>query len=782
VVPGVHAYADQESVVAGGQIRFYVSHTEPCQLFIHRLGHTIDDPAGDPVRATFPLRSPRPQPIHPGSYVHVEKSISHTDALSEPKPTTEPQTSTPPTSQTPDPSESAPDIGQRSGLTAMTLEAWVRPWRMTQRSGIITQQDRSETKGFCLSLDTDGVLEFSLYTGKGAVTDGSILRTQPGTVSKGQWQHVVGVWDGNEQRLMLDGKVLEKREVSGVLQLGEQPLRLGAWGEDGVASCFLDGDIADVRIYGRALSQEEIRVHHQERGLVPRNEGDRAGQESILAHWRFAEEHGDFVGDSSGADRHGQLIQHGTWMIGGPSFNPEVTRFGDYDPRQDRQRGHGLRLASDDLYDCRWQISETWEVPLDESPGLYVARIGWERNGRTQWTHVPFVVRRAGTQPRSKLLVVCSTNTWHAYNGAPFGVWPDSLHAVIGTGGLPNSPGDPPAFCLYRAHAGGQGTYQMGRRMPCPAAGPYVLYGDATRYSHLMRAERFLHVWLEQSGYDYDMVTDLDVHQNPALFEGRACVVLNGHSEYWSLPALQGLEAYLADGGNLCVMSGNSLFWRVSFNEDGSVMECRKVDAPGDQLPASRRGECWHSQDGERGGLLRECGFPGWGLCGLETLGWNNQGNPKNFGPYHVAAADHFLFIQPEDTGLKNGDAFGQGPDGGLPLANGHEIDVRLSTLKRMQQEPDPEGGLVPSDPDGIVLLANGVIPWKEGGAAFDYYFRGIRPVTDQGGEMIYWERSQGGRVFNAGSIGSGWALGSDPKFQTLMRNVLHHFGVQPSA
>jgi hypothetical protein len=80
-----------------------------------------------------------------------------------------------------------------------------------------------------------------------------------------------------------------------------------------------------------------------------------------------------------------------------------------------------------------------------------------------------------------------------------------------------------------------------------------------------------------------------------------------------------------------------------------------------------------------------------------------------------------------------------------------------------------------------MVALANGVIPWAEGGSAFDYFFRPIRPKTDQGGEMIYWERPEGGTVFNAGSIGSGWALSADPRFQTLMRNVLARFGVQRS-
>ena len=36
---------------------------------------------------------------------------------------------------------------------------------------------------------------------------------------------------------------------------------------------------------------------------------------------------------------------------------------------------------------------------------------------------------------------------------------------------------------------------------------------------------------------------------------------------------------------------------------------------------------------------------------------------------------------------------------------------------------------------------------------------------------MIYWERPQGGTVFNAGAIGFGWALDADPKLSKL----LHH-------
>jgi N,N-dimethylformamidase len=315
--------------------------------------------------------------------------------------------------------------------------------------------------------------------------------------------------------------------------------------------------------------------------------------------------------------------------------------------------------------------------------------------------------------------------------------------------------------------------------MPWPAAGPYLRYGDATDYSHLARADRFTQTWLEREGYEYEMVTDLDLHRNPGLLRRHQVFIINGHSEYWSIEMWRGLAEYLAAGGRVAVLSGNSLFWRVTFNEDGSIIECRKVDAPGDQLRPEQRGEAWHSHDGARGGMLRECGYPGWRLIGLETLGWNNQGNVKNFGPWIAEATDHPIFHEPEETGLRPGDRFGWAGEGRTPMANGHEFDIRLSTLAALATEPIPEGATMPEDPPGIQRVANGVIPWAHGGAAFDYFFRPIRPKTDQGGEMIWWERPDGGVVFNAGTIGAGWALHADPRWASLFRNVLSRFGVK---
>lgn len=731
IVPGVHGYGPQ-SVAAGETMRFRVSSTVSYSLSVWRLGLNAEDTSADELLHRFPQRSANPQPIRPGSYVYIPKSVTHCPG-------------------------------------GLTLECWVRPASLKFRSGLITQCNESDKVDFGLFLEAKGNVSFAVADGKSGPTH---PLTSINSLKANRWQHLVATWDGRERKIWLDGKVIAADSASSVEEFsGKSVLRIGAASTNGRTDAFFDGDFAMPVIYGRALTSEEIIDRKKQRALVPPTTG------GILAAWPLDEEKGDRISDVSGHGRHGQIINHGTWMIGGPSFEREVSQFAKYEPRKDAERGHGLRLASDDLYDCGWSITHEYKLPDRARSGVYVGRIEYEWEGTPHLYHITFIVKKAVRRKKAPILVLCSTNTWRAYNATPFAAPQPTLKRNFSTQGITNSPGNPPAYCFYRRHAGGQGTYQLGLNMPFMGADPYLLYGK--EYSHLLRAERFAQIWLEQAGYDFDVITDLDLHRDPKILRDYKVVLINGHSEYWSLSSYVGLENYLKHDGNVVVLSGNSLFWRVSFNDDCSVIECRKVDAPGEQMKPHERGESWHSQDGQRGGLLRGCGYPGWKLIGLDTLGW--YGEPM-FSPYAVEREDHFLFKGPLKLGLKNGSHLGEAAGGKMPRANGHEIDVRLSTLASLQEQPTPDGASMPIDPPGIVRLANGLTDWSKGGSAFDYFFRPIKPKVLQGGEMIFWERPDGGKVFNAGSIGSGWALHSDPNFQGLMRNLLSSFGVNARA
>ena len=598
-------------------------------------------------------------------------------------------------------------------------------------------------------------------------------------VERGAWHHVVATLVGRTLTLWVDGQQAAKSPFVGGCKPGNSPLRIGALGQNGRADGFLDADIAMPAIYAQALSKQVIEQRYQDRGITP------PAKEGLLACWQLDEEKGERVADCSGNGRHARIINHATWMIGGPGFNASVERFSDYDPAADGRRGHGLRLASDDLYDCRWQPTIEYRLPPDSRPGIYVGRFRFTRHGAPRLYHTLFIVRKPDHKSKAPILFVCSTNTWKAYAGTPFAEsWP-RVKQAIGHGYV-NSPGDPPQFSFYWRHKAGQGTCQMGMRTPWPIAGPYTFHQKIEwECSHLCHADRLTMAWLEAERYDFDVVSDLDLHQDPDRMHGYKTVFIVGHSEYWSAEAMEGLQRYYDTGGTVVCLSGNSMYWRVSFSDDCSIIECRKAGSGGSQILMPFLGESWHSHDGRRGSLCSECGYPAWQLLGLQFMALHAV-VADGVGPYRVRNPDHFLFNHPHALGFKQNDPLGTAPKG-RPSIIGHEGDVRISTLASIASMPAPPGADHPQqDPTGITLLAEGVVDWSNNelvAAPVDYYSRSARQALikkkmDVGAEMIYWERDDGGRVFNAGSVSAGRGFAYDPKFCLLVKNVLHHFGV----
>jgi N,N-dimethylformamidase len=760
-VEGIHAYTDRVSVAAGEIIRFHVSSSYPYELQVCRLGPDVDGPARDEILHSFGPSPAAVQPIHPGSYLAVEKPL--------------------------DPATSLP---------ALTLEVWIRRWRTTGRQAIFGQFDDPDRCGFGLFVNEDGSLSFYLGDGGAFVPENlhttplGQLRMEvnpqglktfpdntPSSVLSNHWHHVVARFDGRVKQVWVDGREVASWTYTGILRPGAAALRIGAAGRDGVASNLLDADLAMPAIYGRALSRAEIEARFADRGL------SRLTDPELLACWPLDEERGDHVADRSPHARHARIINRATWMIGGPGLDADVPRFGNYEPTKDPRRGHGMRLASDDLFDCRWKVSHEYRIPEDARSGVYVGRMRFQIDGDPRLYHTVFIVRKAASRPKAPIAFLCSTNTWKAYAATPFSPTWKGLKKSIGNNGFDNGPGNPPAFCFYRPHHAGQGTYQLGFRMPWPIVGPYTLMGpEEWDYSHLCRQDRFTQVWLETQAYDYDVLSDTDLHLDSDILDGYKVLFVVGHSEYWSFEAMNAVSRFLDLGGNAIVLSGNTAFWRVSFSPDASIMECRKGDAPGTQVRGDRRGEMWHSHDGRRGGMWRECGFPAWRLFGLEYFSLEGIGTP-GVGPFKVCNPDHFLFRRPNDLKLRQGESFAATPGRALPQPIGHEGDARVSTIAKFLVDPPPEGGAQPTkDPAGITLLAEGFADSHKIAFAWDYFQRPVplakAPPVSVAAEMIYWERPGGGRVFHAGSINAGSTLAADPKWAGLMQNVLDHFGV----
>ena len=726
-LPGVHAYA-QKSIVAGEEIEFRVSSSVPYDLAVVKLGADPENRNQDPVLEQLRVEQPLSQPIHPGSYVHAGKGLPPERRLQE-----------------------------------LTLECWIRPFVLAGWQGLITQHDYPDQSGIGLFIN-GGRIAF-LTGGGGAFEPAALHETDSGLIEAQRWQHVVATWDGKRKRIYVDGKSVAEFPFLGVVRPGNTDLRIGAYGSDGVAANFYNGDIAMCAIYEKALDEAQIGKRYSERGLrAPENQ-------YLLGCWPFAEERGETVADVSAHTRLGRIINRGTWMVGGPSFDAAAIGRHDsnYDPTEDLQRGHGLRLAADELYNARWEVSHRFQIPKDAKSGAYAGRFDFQVNGKPARYFVTFIVRRPESRPQAPLLVLVSSNTWLAYNSVPFPVNHGPGLINMGTGGLANSHPGAPTYSCYSDHRNGQPTYKVGMKVPWPAAGPNKTY-IGRGYSHLLRGERFLHLWLDKNGYDYDVITDRDLDQDPSVLEGYKAVCINGHSEYWSARAYDGLDDYLKLGGAAVVMSGNTMFWRVSFDDTDEVMECRKFGTQIGGRRLAKVGELYHSHDFKRGSLMRFCGYPAWKIVGLTCIGWSGM----TFKPYRVDLPDHFLFNEPHKTGLKQGGTFGfVAEDLG---SVGHEYDVRLSTLLRATERPAITGL---SDPEGIVTIASS----HDKRNVLDFNAEGHKPrVGGEGAiaEIIYWERPQGGRVFHTGSIATAWGMYHDESMSRLVKNVLHRFGVEP--
>lgn len=148
-----------------------------------------------------------------------------------------------------------------SGYEEVTVAAWIR----TSNSGnqIIASYDRNEY--WRLEINGNGggsgQIGWDVRTSAGQVDYGSVTR-----VDDDQWHHVAGVFDNGTLIIYIDGNPEPSTSGGGTFGRGIRT-RYGFLGVGSEATTFdgnrgpnnyFDGDMDDVRIYNRALSQVEI--------------------------------------------------------------------------------------------------------------------------------------------------------------------------------------------------------------------------------------------------------------------------------------------------------------------------------------------------------------------------------------------------------------------------------------------------------------------------------------------------------------------------------------------
>ena len=136
----------------------------------------------------------------------------------------------------------------------ITTAAWIRT---TQEDGTWARiLDKDWRKGYDLCLGGD--FQGKQFRGQvGSEMNGhAVFR---GRVTDGQWHHVLATFDGQVQRLYIDGKPVGQTPWAGEMGASNGDLAIGNGQNPGAGEPLaFDGIIDEVMIWNRALSEEEI--------------------------------------------------------------------------------------------------------------------------------------------------------------------------------------------------------------------------------------------------------------------------------------------------------------------------------------------------------------------------------------------------------------------------------------------------------------------------------------------------------------------------------------------
>ena len=222
-----------------------------------------------------------------------------------------------------------------------------------------------------------------------------------------------------------------------------------------------------------------------------------------------------------------------------------------------------------------WDKSFSFDLPGELKSGYYSIDLNV---GDTSF-RIPIII-----QPASKsgdILVIASYNTWQAYN-----------------------------------IAGGASFYRYNLKHDCDQTlssfvhfhRPLYTFRNTPYQKGGFEGELNLTHWLEKENINFDVIADPDFHHQSIDPKAYPYLVIHCHGEYWSEKMYDQLEDYLNNGGNLLYLSGNGIYWKVTYDETGRQMECVKY--------ATHKNV--HCHDKSAGGTWRNIGRPESAILGTQ--------------------------------------------------------------------------------------------------------------------------------------------------------------------
>lgn len=231
---------------------------------------------------------------------------------------------------------------------------------------------------------------------------------------------------------------------------------------------------------------------------------------------------------------------------------------------------------------CNWPV--TLRIPTDVAwpSGFYEVRLIDENAAGPRAEAEAFFVLKASARARGRALLVLSTNTYNAYNQWGGSCLYSGAHRVsflrpLERGYLrrPSAP-DQIDFDGRITDIDGDPTHH--RLLRYLADNDYPVWCDSSGWHNWER--RFVR-WAEAAGHQLDFAVNEDLHHDPSILDGYSLMLSVGHDEYWSWEMRDAADAFVDQGGNWAIFSGNTCAWQVRFEDNTMVSyksDARELD------------------------------------------------------------------------------------------------------------------------------------------------------------------------------------------------------------
>jgi len=157
----------------------------------------------------------------------------------------------------------------------ITLSAWIKSTDNTGDNQIISKSHTVVAEPYVkyALLNDDGTIIFQLDLGTRKQITG-------GTITTGQWHHVVGVYRSPNMELYVDNVSVGDNTESGAVGSNSKPVVIGQYEINN--SNWFNGNIDDVRVYDKGLSDAEVEYLY-----TNGSSGDDPGTANLQAHWKL---------------------------------------------------------------------------------------------------------------------------------------------------------------------------------------------------------------------------------------------------------------------------------------------------------------------------------------------------------------------------------------------------------------------------------------------------------------------------------------------------------------